>query len=38
MKTIFLGFFQMNPRKIAVDELSKAIFKIILAFPEAEIC
>ena len=38
MKTFFQGFFQMNPMRIADYELSKTIFKIILAFPEAEIC
>ena len=38
IKTVFQGFFQMNPIKIAIHELSKTIFEIILAFPEAEIC
>ena len=34
VKTVFQGFFQMNPIKIAIHELSKTIFEIILAFPE----
>ena len=38
IKTIFQDCFQMNPIKIAIHKLSKNIFEIILAFPEAEIC
>ena len=38
MNIIFQGFFQKNPIKIAVHELTKTIFKIILTFQEAEIC
>ena len=35
---IVLEYFQLNPIKIAVQELSKTVFEIVLALPEAEIC